>query len=393
MSRIILLGNGFDLAHNYVTLYKDFLDFIRDEMVHIERMDDQHISWITNKEGKSKKADKDNFLAYLEYINKTNYDQRQEEITLLQKLNESGKVDKWLSVAAHRTIPTPNDKTPPPPPEIKLIPTSSFDQNAPKSIYYKSLFEKMTQYKDWADLELHYFDTIFKHKQNANEIKTINEEFEHLKGLLEEYLTENIENKIKQNKEAVLLDEMKEIFRPEKGSITFDTTYFVSFNYTSILLQCYYSTLKKEYPSKEPTKPVFNEPIFIHGQLGNKNNPIIFGYGDDNSSKYRRIERQTNTNILKNFKTFHYLAANNYHKLLGIIEKENNIYVQVVGHSFGLCDKTLLRHIFHHNNVKHIEAIYHKDEYFKNLYSLSKIFDDNSKMREKVVSLVDTQSI
>lgn len=79
-------------------------------------------------------------------------------------------------------------------------------------------------------------------------------------------------------------------------------------------------------------------------------------------------------------------------QVLGLLEESNEIYVQLIGHSSGLCDKALLRTIFQHKNVKHIESVYYEDErrYFENLYNISRIFDDNTLMRKKLVPLEDT---
>ncbi|OBX23428.1 hypothetical protein BAA08_04580 [Bizionia sp. APA-3] len=133
-------------------------------------------------------------------------------------------------------------------------------------------------------------------------------------------------------------------------------------------------------------------PIHIHGDLNDFENPIIFGYGDENSKGYHELELLLENNLLKNFKTFQYLRTNKYKEVLGLLEESDNIYVQLIGHSSGLCDKALLRTIFQHDNVKHIEATYYKNEskYFENLYNISRVFDDNTLMREKLISLDDT---
>ena len=85
-------------------------------------------------------------------------------------------------------------------------------------------------------------------------------------------------------------------------------------------------------------------------------------------------------------------------EVLGLLEivsasgRGEGIHIQLIGHSSGLCDKALLKEIFQHKNVKHIESVYHKDEgeYFKNLYNISRIFDDNTIMRKKMICLEDT---
>lgn len=137
------------------------------------------------------------------------------------------------------------------------------------------------------------------------------------------------------------------------------------------------------------------KPIHIHGKLNNEKNPIIFGYGDENSADYQELEDSLNDDLLVNFKTFQYLRTENYNQVLGLLNTTNDITVQIIGHSCGLCDKALLRKIFQHENVKRIQAVYHGDDsnYFSKLYSISRIFDDNTLMREKIIPLVSTAGI
>src|SRR5690606_32475908 len=135
--------------------------------------------------------------------------------------------------------------------------------------------------------------------------------------------------------------------------------------YTSKILIAYLKRLKVE--TMDNKLSIF--PIHIHGDLNDPENPIIFGYGDENSKEYHELELLLDNNFLKNFKTFQYLRTGKYKEVLGLLEESENIYVQLIGHSSGLCDKALLRNIFQHDNVKHIETTYYRDElkYFENL--------------------------
>ena len=55
-------------------------------------------------------------------------------------------------------------------------------------------------------------------------------------------------------------------------------------------------------------------------------------------------------------------------------------------------DKTLLRNIFQHDNVKKIESHHHdgQKQYCENLYNILRIFDETELMRDKVLILKDT---
>lgn len=214
-----------------------------------------------------------------------------------------------------------------------------------------------------------------------------------MKVLLEDYLINQIET-LGVNKFDIDSNSIMKLLNNDKD---FDQIYFITFNYTSKILDYYYERLSmSSLVTGEPyNKKFLMKPIHIHGKLNNEKNPIIFGYGDENSADYQELEDSLNDDLLVNFKTFQYLRTENYNQVLGLLNTTNDITVQIIGHSCGLCDKALLRKIFQHENVKRIQAVYHGDDsnYFSKLYSISRIFDDNTLMREKIIPLVSTAGI
>lgn len=340
MDRIVIIGNGFDKAHNLPTGYKDFMEYLKDSIV--------------NNGIKCEK--------FKEYIHRTTIE---------------GKEDPWISV---KKIPNKNSF------KFEVNPHSN-------SIYFKSLFEERNELGFWSDLESHYYEILLKNKESLEATRIVNEEFNHLKQLLFNYLIKEIEQEIGSDCKYST-DKGNSIFkmlRNGHNDFEFEKTFFVTFNYTTKILIQYFFWLrdnngKEKYPI---------EPIHIHGDLANPSNPIIFGYGDENSKEYKELELIGNNELLKNFKTFQYLRSNKYGNVLGLLSESNEIYIQVIGHSCGLCDKALLRAIFQHENVKYIEPTYYNDEtkYFENLYNISRIFDDNTLMREKIIPLNETFKI
>jgi len=352
MNRIIIVGNGFDRAHNLPTLYSDFLDHLRDSIARYEKDERDHISRLI--------------------VN--NKPSRRSSSNFVPRKTEEG-TDKWICA---KRLPQKN--------EFELA-----TQENSESIYFKSLFQKKKELGEWSNLESHYFKLLCKNREAVDKIKLINEEFEHLKQLISSYLKEQIEGKTgKGNKYNI--DAKNSIYSMlrSRDSSQFKKNYFVTFNYTSKILNQYFFWLRDT--SSKSKFPI--EPIHIHGDL-HPTNPIIFGYGDESSDEYKVLERIGNNKLLKNFKTFQYLRSSKYNQVLGLLEDSEKIYVQIIGHSCGLCDKALLRTIFQHTNVKHIEPVYHDNEsqYFENLYNISRIFDDNTLMREKIVSLDETFKI
>jgi hypothetical protein len=347
LNRIVIIGNGFDLAHGFHTKYSDFFEYLKNDIF----------------ETGIKTEDRDELI--------------------IRKKNEKSDPLIALRYNKDKIVPINNDGIQ----YIGSYDVRKYDFIVPKqnktSILYASLFELKTMNENWSDLESHYFKIISKHKSNSQAIAIINFEFDHLKKLLEEYLFNKIEKKV-EKQTFELNDRMIQLLKGNYNEFTFQDTYVVSFNYTNILLKKY---LKKSSFFLYPI-----DPIHIHGKLANESNPIIFGYGDDNSEEYENIKNQFNNELLHNFKTFQYLRLSQYEQVLGLLETDEEIYVQIIGHSCGIGDKTLLRTIFQHKNVSKIESHYHDSQkyYFENLYNISRIFDETELMRNKILPLKKT---
>ncbi len=341
MNRIVLIGNGFDLAHGLKTKYSDLMEYLKK---FISKEADFTIG--SGKRGR--------ILEYPYYP--VIYENKQEECWFVGSQYKDHNQQMAYEFVTHPQC---------------------------ESIYFQSLFTQYNEFGYWSDLESHYYKLLCKHKNSYEDIALINKEFEHLKQLLQGYL--------------ISIDDDVEVEPSIHNMLVFDfenrvfnQTYFVTFNYTSTIDKYFYDLLNRLSPGIYP-----QPPIYIHGKLNDPKNPIIFGYGDKNSDEYKELELIGNNELLKNFKTFQYLRSNTYTQVLGLLESSDEVYVQLIGHSCGLCDKSLLRTIFQHKNVKHIESTYYEDEsrYFENLYNISRIFDDNTSMRERVLPLERTRKI
>ncbi len=359
MDRIVLIGNGFDLAHGLKTGYNDLQSWLKTHASSSYRFMNEYSSG--NEIGGGIFSEGINFPRRKYY-----------------PLIFEGIADPWLIVNEYGNLNYHSERN---------------------SIYFKHLCEEGEDTIFWKDLESLYFDLLIEHKNSADSIHLINEEFEHLKNLLQKYLISLGEGVIaKRGIANLLFEEPQYVF----STRPWDQVSFITFNYTHTLNTYLNSdNYKIGYQGRTTSGPNYLDPIYIHGKLSDPESPIIFGYGDEDSEDYKKLELIGKDELLKNFKTFQYLRSNNYHQVLGLLENPHKqpasegIYVQIVGHSYGLCDKALLRTIFQHENVKYIEAVYYKDEaqYFKNLYNISRIFDDNTLMRKKVLPLEQTRRI
>ncbi len=364
MIRIVLIGNGFDLVHGLKTKYSDLMDYWKSTI-----KEKNHYNLYCHRSAGVEQSSS----YYYASLN----DQEADDPWIVLSINDSGELQ--LSVNPNNT-----------------------------SIYFQSLFDHYDELGYWSDLEEHYFNLLFQYKNSPEDIILINKEFEHLKKLLAYYLQQEIEDKIVVNDQEKTIVCNGKVFDQEStlykilrdgGSCEnlFHKTYFITFNYTSKILDTYKKWLWADEEIGVKHIPII--PLHIHGRFKEQNNPMIFGYGDDNSDKYKELEHLGSNELLKNFKTFQYLRDIKYREILGVFEpvdtEDSKIYVQIIGHSCGLCDKALLKTIFQHRNVAHIESVYYGNEskYFENLYNISRIFDDNTLMRERVVPLIKTLKI
>lgn len=129
----------------------------------------------------------------------------------------------------------------------------------------------------------------------------------------------------------------------------------------------------------------------IHGDI-NHPDSIIFGYGDELDDQFTRIQNLNDNAYLQNIKSIRYLEAPNYRRILSFIESAP-FQVLIMGHSCGNSDRTLLNTIFEHKNCVSIKPYYYikdkesgADNYRELVQNISRNFTDKKLMRDRVVN-------
>ncbi|MCK6608917.1 MAG: bacteriophage abortive infection AbiH family protein, partial [Flavobacterium sp.] len=312
MNRLVIIGNGFDLAHGLPTSYKDFID--------------DYWKTACNTNGGKKIDYKDNLVA----INcEFGYLINDDEMLAIEKINNFQEINNFINRNKSKRDGVF---------EIK------FHNN-----FYKIICESSTE--NWVDIENLYYD-ILKNISNSDfrkynypwGVNQLNNEFGDVKSLLEKYLIDNIEEKFEFKSNDII--ETLNIFKPKtyignelnelyneisikskkrieeeyqlkvqkstgfstnnfSGQKIHITNYFLSFNYTS--------TMKKYIDFLKIDNGDLNE---IHGSVIEKLNPINFGFGDEMDNDYKQIEDKNDNEYLKNIKSFQYLHTQNYKRLL-----------------------------------------------------------------------------
>lgn len=421
MNRIIITGNGFDLAHGLKTSYRDFIDdYWGNVLVSIwspyfqkidkdfgtlhtpEPYNDEFVH-IYTRSGKSK-------------INNPHFN--------TQGNSQYSELCRYIKMASKQ--------------EDNIAPYFEIKND------FLGLISNRCALINWVDIENEYYSELksllegLTVDERSAKIKKLNTEFDAVKILLEQYLTKvaaqseleayqsiskeflmpvdiadiavcqqkafvdsimnevyryNDENDFKEDKRTdpkyglcntkdeenshYVLKSMKNgSFK--KNYCTPNNTIILNFNYTK--------TAENTYFHNEDRYQVIN----IHGELNNANNPIIFGYGDELDVHYKEIEKLQDNDFLENIKSIKYHTTGNYRELLMALESE--LYqVYIMGHSCGNSDRTLLNTIFEHKNCMSLKVFYWQrdgdtDDYSNLIKNISRNFNDKRTMRDIVVS-------
>ena len=373
MNRLIIIGNGFDLAHGLKTSYKDFINWYWEQ-----RIDDL----VSNHTTELKDC-----LCTI-YITK-----------------ESGNTS-WSSFAFQNSYFKNFDNT-------RKCTGLEFFQFIKENrkyfiIKYTPFFERITnsiETKGWVDIENEYYELL---KKNAGELylcKQLNNQLDFLREKLAEYL--NSLQKCERNNRIFNL--MTDIFDPEDFAISSkeqalkdirgNANAYINLDIENIkrdqielqkwipghimLLSFNYTNTAKLYEN-------FNiSHNYIHGELS-KPNEMIFGYGDELDKRYNDLRDRNENELLKYIKTVKYLETGHYRKMLNFIESAP-FQVFIMGHSCGNSDRTLLNTIFEHENCVSIKPFYYvkpdgTDTHQELAINITRNFTNTHLCRDRVVN-------
>lgn len=368
INKLFLIGNGFDLALNLKTSYTDFLLWL------IKKYTVQALnSGIKDAPFEKYKGYYDEFIGG--YSNRKIFGFCENELfDVLVNRNRSFSI--LDSISSVQDLLDYLDKG-----EIEINP------NNEDGLMRELL--KMCRV-GWVDVEGVYFNLLkniirlHKSKPHANileKINLLNQELSFLILELKSYLGE-IEIKTPKKKAEKYLQQFRQDLQHNDFSflhnkfedVKLGNVYFLNFNYTNSL-----SNLLNNFKDFKFTQN------FIHGNLEDIENSIIFGFGDEMDSVYKEMEELNDNRFFKHIKSFQYFKTPNYRQLLSFLNSED-YQVCIYGHSCGLSDRIMLNEIFEHENCKSIKIYYYNDDDFTNkTMEISRHFNSNQVMRKKIV--------
>lgn len=378
INRIVLVGNGFDLAHGLKTKYEDFINWywfrwyrrllfsntnIESDSLCTFSLLKEHSTWHAS-------------LIYSSYLNRTGND-------------------------FYRSIKSNN--------ENYNITLSPFMERICSSV----------ETNGWVDIENEYYSAL--NGEYSERPEQLNKEFGTITELLAGYLATVKEKHInaeivKEELRRKMLSPLKareiaigaksvlnDFIRYKLSSMSEDETLFN--DYKGILSAIEHNEIPKEllYPDRlmllnfnyTNTADLYipEEDTFtinhIHGNLSDPES-IIFGYGDELDDRYKDIMKLNSNEHLRNIKSIKYLKTDHYRMLLSFIDSAP-YQIYIMGHSCGNSDRTLLNTLFEHRNCISIKLFFYIKEdgsnsYMETVQNISRNFTDMKLMRDRVVN-------
>lgn len=334
MNKLVIIGNGFDLAHGMPTSYESFIKWLWREF---NSSYNEHI-----------KTSKDKYV-----VNGF--------VTYLTPTNPSSIKD------------------------INVIPKDNYFYNETKSNFvvqvefmnsFFRIISTKAEIQNWVDIEKEYYEQL-KIIQ-SNKVKDLNEVMDGLKQKLSYYLSNEIKAP---NKNKNITNHFKRLLHTDDSE--FSSLMVLNFNYTNT---------GEKYVGERQVN-------YIHGKLNDKINLIIFGYGDETDKKYKDLEDLENNEYLKHMKSFAYLQTPNYRKLFNFLDA-GAFEIHIMGHSCGVSDRLLFKHIVEHQNFNSIQLYYHQkseteNDFFEKTQNLTRYFDLDTKhkMRTKLISFNESKPL
>ena len=409
MNRIVLIGNGFDLAHGLKTSYADFINWYweqwRDRLIKSKSQiecdklcsfnihsDFYHntlgelINYYSSQWCEKKAYEFVNFICNILLEIEVIFS------PLIKRIKESVEKKNWVDIEAdyydllkdclknnstievsklHEHFAYLQEKLV----EYLLeIQVKSTNKDIVLSAIKEKIYEPISKY-DIAISAQEQFGEFMAERANGDKICDVINYYEDEASMLKGMTIHNIRT---YQKELFINDEIWNHLNHKNPVLVPDNILIVNFNYTNIASLYLSPRIREHFQLNN-----------IHGTLDNPQS-VIFGYGDEMDKYYQELEDLNDNNYLTYIKSSKYLDASNYRKLLQFVESAP-YQIYIMGHSCGNSDRTLLNTLFEHENCISIKPFYYQkedgsDNYTEIAQNISRNFKDKKLLRDRVVN-------
>lgn len=371
MNRLVIIGNGFDMAHGLKTSYVDFINWYWEQRVdgfvgNISKISEDCLCKLSIKENPN-----------LSCWNVFSFDNSYFKDIYSKRKCSGGEVIQ----------------------EIKNHP-DIFDFEC--SPFFGTLLQSI-ETKGWVDIENDYYQLLKQciDKENFDlTVSELNIQLRFLQDKLVDYLGTIDDIRCRKDIHDSIIDFFNPADFSTEGrnkaidSIGLDINDIEEVQYNveerNKLIPKHIMLLSFNYTGTARMYGNFNlTHNYIHGEL-NKPKDIIFGYGDELDKSYQDILDKNDNELLQNVKSVKYLETRRYREMLEFIQSAP-FQVYIMGHSCGNSDRTLLNTVFEHENCVSIKPFYHKwddgsDNYLELVQNISRNFTDMKLFRDRVVN-------
>lgn len=328
---ILIIGNGFDLAHGLKTSYKHFLDFCKEQ-------NNKRIPMAVNYG-----------TTFIDNIWLRHFLMREKQLgnTWIDLEQEIYKVIKNVSFSInYLSSNKPNFRFP----ALFSIKKDILE------FYFNKMFDYMKPVnnmqtigkKGYIEIETNVFSCLYYHIENSDGlIHLLYDQLREFTKVFEQYLINEV---------------MAKLVRDDKYILTLPTgntkLYVLSFNYTDTCFKLYDH-------SRNPYTEYSIETIFVHGKAEyDSNSKLVLGTKSFKASNNpKTISSQFNI-FQKHNQRHKYNTIEPYQDLLkGIkLQKDESVIFYVLGHSLDETDHNILKHVFSANKDAMIRIYYHDEE-------------------------------
>ena len=398
MNRLVLIGNGFDLAHKLPTSYQDFIDwywdgrfsYLKECFISVSKAALCEVAvsgfpaWYSLfEQGPSILRDYSGAKLFLELRQRGIC--RASMTPLFERIHKSIETKGWVDIendyyellkkyaldnASEAIIDDLNTQLH----DLQVLLVAYLDSiKISDNLLNRDVLRKIYEPIKRKDISIGEIEALKKHIESGFERDDI--EWRWISELygyegLSNYKVDEYRQRYEKNKDVLNEEEPPlELMLPNHIML-------LNFNYThTVDLYC-----------RKGDIFTVNQ---IHGDLKEPKS-VIFGYGDELDDDYKTILNKNENKFLGNIKSIKYLEEDNYRRLLSFIESEP-YQIIIMGHSCGNSDRTLLNTLFEHKNCVSIKPYYHQkgendDNYIELVQNISRNFKDMKLMRDRVVN-------